>query len=92
VVGLDATDGNQRVAALRQGVGNQVLELPGFVAPEREATIAVLAFCPHVGAAQPLAEPIEAMHGRRPEEQRLASELGEFHEPPGELTAGKSIA
>jgi len=36
VVRLDPADRNERVAALREGVCHQVLELAGLVAAERE--------------------------------------------------------
>jgi hypothetical protein len=41
LIGLDAADRNERVAALRQRFGNQVLELAGLVAAKRQAAVAV---------------------------------------------------
>src|SRR5690606_7006284 len=46
VVGLHTADGDERVAALRQCVGDQVLELAGLVPAEGDAGVAVLAFGP----------------------------------------------
>ena len=52
VVGLDAADRDQRVAALRQRVRQQVLELADLVAAEGEAAVAVLALRPDGRAAE----------------------------------------
>jgi hypothetical protein len=43
LIGLDAADGYQRVAALRQCLRDQVFELSGLVAAEGETAVAVLA-------------------------------------------------
>ncbi len=72
VVGLHAADRHQRVAALGERVGDQVLELPGLVAPERESAVAVLALGPDLGAAEVLAEPLQRVDGGGPEQQRMA--------------------
>ena len=43
VVGLDAADGHQRVAAFGEGFGDEVFELPHLVAAEGQARVHVLA-------------------------------------------------
>ena len=75
VIRLHAADRHERVAALRERVGGEELELPRLVAAVREAGVAVVALRPHVHlAAEVLAQPGEAMHRRRPEEERDARE------------------
>ena len=61
VVGLDAADRHERVAALGEGVGEEVLELADLVAAEREAAVAVLALGPHGGAAEVLRQAVEPL-------------------------------
>ena len=51
VVGLDAADRDQRVAALGDRLGHEVLELAHLVAAERDAAVAVLALGPDLDAA-----------------------------------------
>ena len=62
VVRLHAADGDERVATLRDGVGDQVFELPRLVATVRESAVAVLAFGPDLRAAERLREALEWMH------------------------------
>src|SRR5690606_32571333 len=52
VIGLHAADGDEGVAALRQGVGDQVLELAGLVATEGDAGVAVFPLGPDRRAAE----------------------------------------
>jgi hypothetical protein len=64
VIRLDATDRHERVAALRERVGRQVLELANLVPAVRKAGVAVLALGPDVHApAQVLAQPFEPVDG-----------------------------
>src|SRR5439155_25266779 len=75
VIRLHAADGDERVAALRQRIGDEVLQLPRLVAAVREPRVAVLALRAdfHL-AAEVLAQPLEAMHGRGSEQQWDAGE------------------
>src|SRR3712207_7541536 len=52
VVGLHAADRHQRVRALRDRVGDEVLELARLVAAVREPGVAVLALGPQLRAAE----------------------------------------
>ena len=52
VVGLVAADRHQGVGALRQRVGDDVLELAGLVAAEGQPAVAVLPLGPDLGAAE----------------------------------------
>ena len=80
VVGLHATDRHERVAALREGLGHEVLELADLVAPVGEARVAVLALGPDLHlASEVLLEALEPMDRRRPERQRDPLEVGEAH-------------
>ena len=80
VVRLHAADRDERVAALRERVSDQVLQLPRLVAAVREARVAVLALRPDLDlAAEVLAQPLEPMHRRRTEEQRHASDVVQTH-------------
>ena len=54
VVGLHAADRDERVAALGERVGDEVLELARLVAAEREPAVAVVALGPDARAAQVL--------------------------------------
>ena len=66
VVGLNATDGHEGVAAVRQGIGGQVLEFARLVPAVGDAGIQVLAFGPDLDvAAQVLGEAIPAFQWRR---------------------------
>ena len=79
VVRLDAADRDERVAALRERVGHQVLELARLVAAVGEAAVAVVALRPHARAAQMRRQALERMHRRRAEQERLAREGVEVH-------------
>ena len=80
VVRLHAADRDERVAALRERVRGEVLELAHLVAAVREARVAVLALRPDVDrAAEVLAQPLEPVDGRRPEEERDAIEALDAH-------------
>ena len=79
VVGLDAADRDERVAAGRQRVSDQVLELAGLVAAERDARVAVVSFRPDRGAAEMLREPAERLDRRRAEQQRIPGERADRH-------------
>ena len=68
VVRLDATDRDERVAAGRERVRDEVLELAGLVATERDARVAVVALRPDRSAPEVLREPPERLQratGRR---------------------------
>ena len=83
VVRLDAADRDERVAALRERVGGEVLELARLVAAVREAGVAVVALGPDLDlAAEVLAQPVEAMHRRRPEDERDTRERVGGHYAP----------
>ena len=79
VVGLDAADRHERVAALRERVREEVLELAHLVAAEGEAAVAVLPLGPHRGAAEVLRQAVEPLDRRRAEQERGAGEVGEGH-------------
>ena len=87
VVRLHAADRDERVAALRERVGDEVLELARLVAAEREPGVAVVALGPDRGAAQVLRQPLEPVDGRRAEGQRIAREVVE--QMPRHSTGGK---
>ena len=79
VVGLHAADGDERVAALGERVGDEVLQLAGLVAAVRDTGVAVLALGPEGGAAEVRGQPLQRVHGRGPEEERVALERGKGH-------------
>ena len=80
VVRLHAADRDERVAASRDRFRGEVLELSHLVAAVREPGVAVLALRPELDlAAEVRLEPLEAVHGRRAEEQRHAVEVGDAH-------------
>jgi hypothetical protein len=70
VVRLHAADRDERVAALRERVGDEVLELTGLVAAEGEAGGNVVPLRPDLRAAKVLAQPLEPVDGRRTEQER----------------------
>ena len=82
VVGLHAADRDERVGALGERVGHEVLELAGLVAAEGEAAVHVLALHPDAGAAEVGAQPVDRMDRARPERQLVAGEIGEGHGAP----------
>ena len=82
VVGLHAADRDERVAALRERVGDEVLELAGLVAAVGQAAVAVVALGPELRAAEVRGQPLEPVDRRRPEEQRVARERVEVHRQP----------
>ena len=79
VVRLVAADRDERVGPLGQRVRDDVLELAGLVAAERQAGVAVLALGPDLRTAEVLGQPVERVHGARPEQQRVAVEVVERH-------------
>ena len=79
VVRLHPTDRDQRVAALGERVGHEVLELAGLVAAERDPGVAVLPLGPDLHpAAEVGAEARQRMDGRRTERERIALEVVEI--------------
>jgi hypothetical protein len=74
VVGLDTADRHERVTALGQGVGDEVLQLAGLVAAVGDARVAVLALGPDRRTPQMLRQPVEPMHRRGAEQQRIPLE------------------
>src|SRR3954447_5471359 len=74
VVRLNAADRDERVAALRECVGDQILELAGLVTAKRKAAVAIVALRPHLRAAEMGAGALEPMNRRRAEDQRVAFE------------------
>jgi hypothetical protein len=62
VIGLHTTDRNQRVAALGERVGDQVLQLAGLVPAVGNAGVAVLPLGPEFRAAQVGGQPLEPVH------------------------------
>ena len=80
LVRLDTADGHQRVATLGKRLGNQVLELAGLVAAERQAAIAVLALGVELDlAAKMRAQSLQGLDWRRPEGERMAREALQIH-------------
>ena len=78
VVGLHAADRDERVAALGERLGDEVLELAHLVAAERDAGVAVLPLGPDLDPAAELgAQPRQRVHRRGPEQQRDAGEVVE---------------
>ncbi len=71
VVRLHAADGHERVAALGQGVGREVLELAHLVAAEGDAAVAVLALGPDLDFASQRLRESPAADG--PETDRRAA-------------------
>ena len=85
VVGLHAPDRDQRVAALRQRFGHEELELARLVAAVREAAVAVLALGPQRRTAEVAGQPIQPMHRRRAEQERVARERLQVHGACGKV-------
>jgi hypothetical protein len=82
VVGLDAADRHQRVGTLRERVGDQVFQLAGLVAAVCDAGVAVLPLRPDLGTAQMAGQPVQPVHRRRAEQQRVTGKAGDAHERP----------
>src|SRR5439155_12217368 len=70
---------DQRVAALRERIGDQVLELARLVAAKSKSRVAVVALGPQRGTPELRAQPFEAVDRRRPEKQRLTGIIVERH-------------
>ena len=79
VVGLDAADGDERVGALGERVGDDVLQLAGLVAAVGQPGVAVLPLGPDLGAAEVGGQPVEPVHRAGAEQQRVAVEAVEVH-------------
>jgi hypothetical protein len=80
LVRLDAADRHQRVAALRQRLGNQVLQLAGLVAAEGEGAVAVLALGIQLHlAAQVRAQALQRLDRRRAEGEGMAGVALQVH-------------
>ncbi len=79
MVGLNATDGNEGVAVLRQGISSQVLEFARLVSAVGDAGIQVLAFGPDLDVAtQVLGEAIPAFQWRRAVQQGCVGERFQY--------------
>ena len=80
VVGLHPADRHERVAALVEGLGDEVLQLAHLVAAEGDPGVAVLALGPDLDPApEGLAQAGQWVDGRRAEEQRDTGEVVERH-------------
>jgi hypothetical protein len=80
LVRLNAADRHQRVAGLRQCLGDQVFELAGLVATERKAAVAVLAFGKQVDlAAEMRAQALQGLDRRRAKGQCVTRKAAEVH-------------
>ncbi|MNK89185.1 hypothetical protein D3C87_1091850 [compost metagenome] len=80
LVGLDAADRHQGVAALIDGFGNQVFELACLVPAEGQATVAIFTFGIQLHlAAQVFAEAFEGRDRRWTEGQRITFEAIQVH-------------
>ena len=79
VVGLHAADRHERVGALGERVGDDVLELAGLVAAEGQAAVDVLTLGPDLRAAEVRAQPRQRVDRAGPEHQRIAREVLEGH-------------
>jgi hypothetical protein len=81
LIGLDAADGDEGVAALLEGLRNEVLELAGLVAAEGQRAVAVLPLRVELDLAAELgAEPLQRLDRRRAEGQGVALEALQVHE------------
>jgi hypothetical protein len=79
VVRLDAADRDKRVATLCKRVCDEVLELAGLVASVGKPRVAVLPLRPDLDAApEVLAQPLEPVDRRGPEEQRNAGVVAQL--------------
>ena len=76
LVRLDAADGDQGVAALRDGFGDQVFQLARLVAAEGQPAVAVFALGVQVHlAAEVRAESCERLDRRDAEGERVTREI-----------------
>jgi len=78
MVGLHRAHGDERVAALRKGIGDEEFELSGLVAPAGEAG-EVVAFDPDVGPAEVFAQAAQRFERRVTGGVAAAGETGEVH-------------
>ena len=96
MVRLDAADRDERVAALRERVGSEVLELPDLVAAVCQARVAIVALRPDLNpSTQILLEPFEPVDRRRAEEQRHPVEISKTHRrqtKPGRVASVRAYA
>ena len=80
VVGLDAADRDQRVAALGDRLGHEIFELAHLVAAEGEAAVAVVALGEDLDlAAETGGEAGQLFDRRRAEGQLVAGKAVELH-------------
>jgi len=90
LVGLDAADRHQRVAALGQRLGDEVLELARLVAAKGEAAVAVLALGVQLDPTAELrAQARQRVDGRGSEGERMAGKVLEIH---GAIVAREAAA
>lgn len=83
MVGLDAADGDERVATLFQRLRDQVFQLAQLVAAEGQAAIAVLALGVELDlAAQVGRQPVQPFDGRVAEGQAVAGKRCRSMEAP----------
>src|SRR6266853_4368908 len=80
LVRLDTTNGYQRVAALGQRLGDQVLELAGLVAAESQAAVAIFTLGVEIDlAAQMRAQALQGLDWCGAESQRMTGEALQVH-------------
>ena len=80
VIGLDAADRDQRVAACSQRIDREILIVRTLLPPYAEARVAVLSLGPDLDfAAKVLAETLESVDRRRAEERLHAVERFQAH-------------
>jgi len=78
VVGLDAADRDERVAALRERFSNQVFEFSGLVATERESTVAILTLGPDLRATSDLVRRSRGCTGDGPNRRGCRAKVASF--------------
>ena len=80
MVRLHTADRDERVAALGERLGREVLELPHLVATVGKSGVAVLPLRPELDlTAEVVAQPVEPVDRGGAEEQRDTREVGERH-------------
>src|SRR6266403_3831757 len=80
LIRLDATDRYQRVAALGERLGDQVLELAGLVAAESQAAVAILTLGVEIDlSAQMRAQALQGLDWCGAESQRMTGEALQVH-------------